>query len=230
MKTQLEQATVLVLDDDKFVVSAISGILKRIGAGRVVQANDVDTALRLIGEQEGGVDAALVDFQMPERHGLQFIKHIRTGGSSVTHDMPCLMLTNHVHPRLLGIAMALDVDAFLEKPAKPEELKKHLLRSLSNQHKKADSRDYAKIEVEQSLEALVSDIAKHQNGEREPEPDGQIVDLSGGNIPIGKTLTADLVNGEGQVLLAAGTVIDASIAALLENLMNFDPSIRTIRV
>ena len=131
MTFQLDRSTVLVLDNDPFVVSGISRMLKRLSVGRVVSATGVDAGLQVIKELDGGLNAALVDFQMPDRHGLQFIKEVRTGRTRARHDMPCLILTDHVQPRLLGLAMALDVDAFLEKPAKIPALKEHLTRAIS---------------------------------------------------------------------------------------------------
>jgi DNA-binding NarL/FixJ family response regulator len=232
MSPQLQQSTVLVLDDDEFVVLSISRMLKRIPVGGVVSANSVEAGIREIDNLEGEVHAALVDFRMPERHGLQFIKDIRTGSTRAPFDLPCLMLTGHVHPRLLGLAMALNVDAFLEKPAKPEPIRDHLTRVLSERPEMGKPQDFANIDVEHSLEALIDQLSDSTEPTPEfaAEADGRTIDLSTDEPPIGESLTADILNGAGQVLLAAGTVLDAGNLALLKNLMEFDPSVGTIRI
>lgn len=231
MNNCLNAARILVVDDNAFVTKAVSAILARLSIAEIIPAGDTDAGIEAINRRDGEIDAALVDFQMPGRHGLQFIKDVRTGKTRAPTEIPCLMLTDHVDPRLLGLAMALDVDAFLKKPADLEEMRNHLSRVLSDRRPVERPDYYARIEVEHSLAELVARISggADQNAGADSGT-GRMIDLGIDGPPEGATLARDLVNGAGQALLKSGTVLDESNLALLKSLMLFDPTVARIWV
>ena len=93
--------------------SAVRWLLKDLGNPDVFQAGDGREALRLIAN---GVDFVISDFNMPELHGLQLLKAVRTGQHGITRATPFTLLTGYSDKSLVDVALALDVNAFLVKP------------------------------------------------------------------------------------------------------------------
>ena len=53
---------------------------------------------------------------MPELHGLQLLKAVRTSQYGITRATPVTLLTGYSDKSLVDVALALDVNAFLVKP------------------------------------------------------------------------------------------------------------------
>src|SRR5262249_2017601 len=69
-------------------------------------------------------------FMMPNVNGLQLLKAIRTGRARCRRDLPVAMLTAVSDQDLVGAALALDVNAFLLKPASVQALSQRIARML----------------------------------------------------------------------------------------------------
>ena len=74
------KATILITDDDP-TLRAIGAELLGGEGYRVLEAEDGDEALRLIGEEQ--VDLLILDMLMPNKDGLETIMELRRSGSAV---------------------------------------------------------------------------------------------------------------------------------------------------
>lgn len=227
---ELTNSSILSVDDDLTVTRTMTRVLGKLSVPNVYTAGSVTEGLEVIEEHGADIDAALIDFRMPKRHGLELVKLIRTGNTKARHDMPCLMLTAHVDPSLLGLAMTLDADAFLNKPATAQELNDNLSRILANPPLKKAPGQYEQVEIEDSLDDLVKRLAGGGTPYASQVITGKEVDLGKDKVPEDAVLFIDLVNKSGQTILPKGTELDPGKIALLKNLMEFDPSIRTIYI
>lgn len=109
--------TLLIVDDSK---------LARIVVGKAVtalqpdwsrlEAANAEEAEALIAE--GGVDVAIVDFNMPGRNGLDLAESLR----GAYPDMPIALATANVQDEIIARARAADV-TFISKPASEDGLR-----------------------------------------------------------------------------------------------------------
>jgi len=108
---------VLIVDDSK---------LARIVAGRAlaalqpdwerVEAAEAEEALALVGA--GGIDAVLLDYNMPGKDGLALAAELRAGHPS----MPIAVITANVQDEVIARARAIGA-TFVSKPLTEEGLR-----------------------------------------------------------------------------------------------------------
>lgn len=111
----IEDRTILVVDDDMRTVYALSALLRGKGA-QVLVADNGQAALAAL-ERHPDVDAVLMDLILPEMNGIQAIQRIRQDGRF--GRLPIIALTARA---LTGEATAPGADDYLPKPVDPERL------------------------------------------------------------------------------------------------------------
>ncbi len=106
--------TILVVDDEKRLVSLLHSYLTQEGY-RVVTAYNGKDAL-LIAQKEKP-DLIILDIMMPEMNGYDFMRVHRA-----KYDTPIIMLTARVEDDDKVIGLELGADDYVTKPFKPREL------------------------------------------------------------------------------------------------------------
>jgi len=150
-----ESASVLVVDDEPTARATITAFLKRLGVREIIQAENGREAVEKLGGEAKGAQIAIIDFRMPEVHGLELLKLIRCGKTAAPRDLRCALFTGHAERRLIGLAMALDVDAFMAKPASLDTLDTHIRRLLRAKNPVAMVEAYESLEVDRPLAHLL---------------------------------------------------------------------------
>ncbi len=109
--------TVLIVDDSKLarIVAGKAIASLQPGWGRVEAAN-ADEALARIAQ--GGIDVALLDFNMPGRDGLDLAAEIR----ALHPAMPLAVITANVQDEVVKRARAVGA-AFVSKPLSEDGLR-----------------------------------------------------------------------------------------------------------
>lgn len=119
-----DQATVLVVDDNKEIVYSISELLKYEGF-EVVKAYDGMQALDAM--EEHSVDLILLDVMMPRLNGLSALMKLREKSR-----IPVIILSAKTEESDKVSGLVLGADDYVEKPYNPAELiarvKAHLRR------------------------------------------------------------------------------------------------------
>lgn len=109
-----DQATVLVVDDDRTVAEVVVAYLQRAGL-RTVQAADGATALAVF--TSDSPDLVVLDLMLPDLDGLEVCRRIRASSNT-----PVIMLTalGDEVDRVLGLEVG--ADDYVTKPFSPREL------------------------------------------------------------------------------------------------------------
>lgn len=109
--------TILNVDDSMTMRKIVTLALKSQGH-TVLEAENGAQALELLAAQ--GVNAIVLDINMPVMNGIEFLKEFKkTGGPSKT---PVIVLTTQGEDALKEEALALGAKAFMIKPFQKEEL------------------------------------------------------------------------------------------------------------
>jgi DNA-binding NtrC family response regulator len=117
-------ATILCVDDDPSVCSALEGTLKRAGHTPIVAAG-VPDALREM--SSGGIDLIISDYQMPGITGIEFLTLLGTEG----YDVPLIMLTGYASIDHAVAAIRAGAIDYLQKPFEREQLELAVAQALA---------------------------------------------------------------------------------------------------
>ncbi|MDO9336513.1 MAG: response regulator [Caulobacter sp.] len=109
--------TVLIVDDSKLARIVVGKTISALQPEwKKVEAGNADDALAVIAD--GGVDLAILDFNMPGRNGLELAGEIRAAHPG----MPIALATANVQDEIIAQARALDA-TFIPKPITEDGLK-----------------------------------------------------------------------------------------------------------
>lgn len=221
---------ILIVDDERFSRSILSRILQKLGVGRIRHAEDGSggmTALRCL----GWVDCVFLDFNMPNVNGLELLKAIRTGADGVDRGQPVMMLTGHRDLRLVQAAMALDVTAFLSKPASLDMVAQRLNRVLSEPDRNLKPAT-AYREIALPDVAALSDPPAGAPARLPPArraaPGAVLMRLE--NVPAYSRLVRDINGPDGEPLMPAGAVLSPRLLTLLRDLSALDDCVAELLV
>jgi two-component system chemotaxis response regulator CheY len=123
----IEDISVLVVDDSPTSLKYITKILNDIGIEQITQATNGQRAFELFNSH--AFDLIVTDFNMPEMDGLQLTSSIRAESSQKA--VPILMLTSEQNKSRLAAVKKAGVSAILDKPFEPAAIKK-LISQLLN--------------------------------------------------------------------------------------------------
>lgn len=232
----------LIVDDSPFGLKWLAQVLKGIGPCEIIEASDGLVAVEKLESAGDRVDAIISDLQMPNMNGLALLKQVRLASTGAIQSIPFFIVTGFAERALAGLALGLDVDAFLARPPKMQALRRHLLRTLGGRRPvKAVAEAHAIYgNVDLTLAMLPdSDLATETTAPlampiRELANgsvavlDERLVVLD--SVPDGARLARDAVNGAGTVLLKAGEEMTAGLKAVLMSYAEIDESLAKVWV
>ncbi|MBO6939236.1 MAG: sigma-54-dependent Fis family transcriptional regulator [Deltaproteobacteria bacterium] len=130
----MTRASVLIVDDEKNILSTLSRALR-------VEDYDVDVAGNgALAQQRIGskaYDLLLLDVQLPDTDGLTILRQLREQGN----DVPVVMMSGHGTIETAVQATQLGAYTFLEKPIGTEQLLLTLRNALGMAQLEAENRD-----------------------------------------------------------------------------------------
>ena len=106
--------TILIVDDEKRLVSLVQSYLAQEGYRAVTAYNGKDA---LVVAEKENPDLIILDIMMPEMNGYEFMRAHRA-----EKDTPIIMLTAKVEDDDKIIGLELGADDYVAKPFKPREL------------------------------------------------------------------------------------------------------------
>ncbi len=115
---------VLVVDDSAIMRKVITQILEMLGHESVPASNGVDAFEQL--KQHEDVRLILLDWNMPEMNGIEFLREIKV--RPVLSEIPVIMLTTESERRKMIEAIEAGAKHYLTKPFQPETLATKILQ------------------------------------------------------------------------------------------------------
>jgi CheY-like chemotaxis protein len=111
---------VLVIDDDPYMRKVIRSLLLATGIKKIHEASNGMNGLDAI----CGVvpDVVILDWEMPDINGAEFMRIVRSPDSFPMPDVPVVMLTGYVERERVIEAIRLGVHEFLCKPVSAKSL------------------------------------------------------------------------------------------------------------
>ncbi|MBZ4684042.1 MAG: phosphoserine phosphatase RsbU/P [Fusobacteriaceae bacterium] len=136
-----DKILVAIVDDAKFMRALISTVLQEEGFATIAYGDPLE-ALEELRYKEP--DIILVDYEMPNLNGLEFIREF----NPKKRNIPTVMLTTETDVNLAVSAMRLGASDFLNKPFKKEELI-HILKKVVKENKlmKENERLFQELQI-----------------------------------------------------------------------------------
>ena len=106
-------ARALVVDDSRAVRLILAKTLGELGF-EVVQAANGREALDIMAREGSSVDLALVDWNMPEMNGLEFVRQLRT--EPCYDDVRLMMVTTETEMEQIALALEAGANEYVMKP------------------------------------------------------------------------------------------------------------------
>ncbi|HEX2525443.1 MAG TPA: response regulator [Geminicoccus sp.] len=108
------ETKVLIVDDSKLARIVVGKAVAALQPDWIrVEAANADQALALL--ENGGIDVAILDFNMPGRNGLELAEHVRQRFP----EMPMALATANIQDEVIARARAANI-AFVSKPVTEE--------------------------------------------------------------------------------------------------------------
>lgn len=102
----------MVVDDSRAARAMLRRLLGEMGF-EVVEAGDGRQALETLSAR-GGLDLVLVDWNMPEMNGMEFVRRVRTNPG--WNGLPLMMVTTEVERTHIALALAAGANEYVMKP------------------------------------------------------------------------------------------------------------------
>lgn len=153
----LKGLTILLVDDERYSLQVFGRALLDMGNPEILFAENGAEALSVLSTCGKKIDMIISDFNMPTVHGLQLLKAVRVGVKDIDRATPFAMLTGYSDKRLVDMALALDVNGFLIKPASKEALSKRLAKLLAQTESDLwlkEVKNYIAIDVDGALNEI----------------------------------------------------------------------------
>ena len=121
---------VLLIDDDYYMRKVIRSLLLAVGIKDVHEAANGVDGLEAIPQIIP--DVVVLDWEMPQLTGGEFMRMLRAPGKYAHPDVPVIMLTGHVERERVIEAIRLGVNEFLCKPVSAKSLHQRILSIRGN--------------------------------------------------------------------------------------------------
>ncbi|MCR9175354.1 MAG: diguanylate cyclase [Alphaproteobacteria bacterium] len=136
----IEEISVMVVEDDRISAQLTEAMLRKIGVKDVCVAANGSDALDLLAQRS--VDCVVCDGVMPTIDGLEFTIRVRTGFAQSATNMPIMLLTARQEETWANAARDAGANEFVNKPVSLERLEGALRAMLFEPRKFIKSRGY----------------------------------------------------------------------------------------
>jgi len=152
MTTKDRTGTVLIVDDDAWVLNPTTALLKSAGFTPIPCANARDAMQSL---QQNTVDAVLTDIRMPDVSGIELLEQIH----GYDPEIPVIMLTGHADAENAIAAIKRGAFDFLQKPYQFEQLIAAVGKAVEHRRLLRREAHYQKVleELNLQVETLISE-------------------------------------------------------------------------
>lgn len=211
---------ILVVDDEMFSRNLLGFTLKNIGEPQVICVESVAAAEDTLRDLAKPPRLTILDYQMPDRSGLDLLQAIRAGRTGrFGRDLPIMMLSGIDDGAVVAAAVALDVDAFVTKPLMAEGLRARLPFLLGSDRP---------IKSPEAYEAVMLRSLSVPHATDGAVSGGTPVSIS--ELKPLQRLTRDIRAPRGDLIAAAGSTVTGRLIALLRDLSEAGLALSPIHV
>lgn len=129
-KSELDKLRVLVVDDDKFMLTLVRSILQSLGIKQVAETTNVEDAFEQIKIEPPGL--IITDWQMEPMDGLDLVRLVRKAKDSPNHYTPIILLSGVMERHRVAQARDAGVHEIVAKPVSIDALKKRIFSIIRN--------------------------------------------------------------------------------------------------
>jgi two-component system chemotaxis response regulator CheY len=237
----VKKTPILVVSAEKAIRSLMRQTLTEAEGFETDFASDAMSALEVLSPRHR---MALVDFDMAEMNGLQFLQQVRMGRTAARRNVSIGVLAGFADNAVLTAAIALDLNTMLLKPISSKDILRRVTRVMTDDIQPKAIAEYERVgipagdlqraEAERDGRTLASVLLPGQplfNGAdavsstaRRP---GDVADIGFGpllrrpitEIGVGWQVGQDIVGPTGTRLVAAGTIISPRLLTRLLELV-----------
>lgn len=142
----LERLTFLLVDDNRFVLKILQDVLKILGAGQVITAENGVEAIEFLSAQQGPygcpVDMVISDLIMAPIDGHLLFKWIRQGKESPNRFLPFIMMSGAADTDSVEKARDGGANEFLAKPFSAQSVSDRVLEVIDYPRQFVATREY----------------------------------------------------------------------------------------
>ena len=120
LQPRIEALRVLVVDDEPSLRKVVRAMLYSVGVRTVYEAHDGAAGLEAV--RQNDPDVVIVDWEMPNMDGAQFVRTVRVPGIFPRPDVPILMLSGHSDRWRVVEAARIGASDYLLKPVSAKAL------------------------------------------------------------------------------------------------------------
>ena len=126
----MNRLNVLIVDDNKHMITIVKTLLRGFGISHFLEANDAAEAVDLVRSEH--IDFIIVDYLMEILDGTDFVRLVRTGEDSPNPFVPIIMLTAYSERSKVIAARDAGVTEFCCKPVTANELYRKVQSIVNN--------------------------------------------------------------------------------------------------
>tara|TARA_R110000868_G_scaffold25433_8_gene99341 strand:+ start:2384 stop:2845 length:462 start_codon:yes stop_codon:yes gene_type:complete len=127
-----ETLTVLVVDDSSHMRYLLLGLLRALGVGQIVMANDGDEAWSKYIKHKP--DLVITDAAMAPTDGFALAKRLRDDDIVSSRHIPIIMVSAHTEISAIERARDVGITEFVRKPIVPRALYERLIAVVNRKH------------------------------------------------------------------------------------------------
>jgi len=131
---------ILIVDDDYHMRKVVRTMLSAIGVREIYDASDGMTGLQAI--RALTPDVVILDWEMPNVGGAEFVRSVRSPGSFPLPSIPIIVLTGHGERSCVVEAMHVGANEYLLKPVSTKALFDRLISIFANPRPMVKIGDY----------------------------------------------------------------------------------------
>ncbi len=127
----LKKIHILVVEDEKFMRSLICRLLYELQTGKVTDVDNGKDGIKMLAADAPYVDVILLDIQMPDMNGLEFLQLVRhSGGALQNPNSPVIMLTGHSQDNQVAQAVRLGIQGYILKPVSKKVMLTRIIHAI----------------------------------------------------------------------------------------------------
>jgi len=120
LKLNFRSVTTLVIDRDRYTRSLVGQMLRGFGVGGIESVDSGEAARKYI--QDNFVDLCIVEANLPDMSGADFIRWVRREQKDPVRFMPILVLTGYTQLRMISAVRDAGANIVVKKPVSAQVL------------------------------------------------------------------------------------------------------------